>query len=178
MHWISVWFYEMGDILLRLAELYAEFRWGPTPASFDVLCKSESVRNVWKLLIRRKNLIRSLFFISDLSPPPHEWVPLKTQSLGWCWSYSHHIKGMFAALNYIPSRAAGTALFRLHPQKQLTICTVLAYQGFKSREGIISLKNSCWMIKDIGILESQNNLWKNSLIGGTRRLSIHFVFFF
>ena len=140
----------MGDILLRLAELYAEFRWGPTPASFDVLCKSESVRNVWKLWIRRKNLIMSLFFISDFfSPgPPHEWVPLKTQSFGWCWTYSHHIKRMFAALNYIPSRAAGSALFRLHPQTELTICTVLAYLGFKSREGIISLKNSWLMIKE------------------------------
>ena len=89
MHWISVRFYEMGDILLRLAELYAEFRWGPTPASFDFLCKSESVRNVWKLWIRRKNLIRSLFFISDFfSPPPRMspfenpkfWLMLNVQS--------------------------------------------------------------------------------------------------
>ena len=47
---------------------------------------------------------------------------------------------------------AGPALFRLHPQKELLIFTFLAYQAFKSRDGIISRKNSCGLIKDLGIL--------------------------
>ena len=36
--------------------------------------------------------------------------------------------------------AAGPALFRLHPQKGLTICICLTYQALKSREGIIFRK--------------------------------------
>ena len=32
---------------------------------------------------------------------------------------------------------AGPALFRFYPQKELIICTLLAYQGFKSQKGII-----------------------------------------
>ena len=41
------------------------------------------------------------------------------------------------AINIEEFNAAGPALFRLHHQKEHTMCTFLAYQGFKSRAGII-----------------------------------------
>ena len=41
---------------------------------------------------------------------------------------------------------------------------LLTYQALESREGIASQKNLA-VIKDLSILDSQNNIWTNSSIG-------------
>ena len=54
------------------------------------------------------------------------------------------------------SMQMGQHIMYYTPKKVLPVAFFLTYQGLKSRKGIISRKV---------ILDSQNNLWTNSLIG-------------
>ena len=49
--------------------------------------------------------------------------------------------------------------------KRYNICICFTLPGLKKPGRNHFTKNSCWMIKDLGILDSQNNLWTNSFIG-------------
>ena len=62
---------------------------------------------------------------------------------------------------YCSRNTAGSAYYVLHPQKDITICVFFNLPSFKNREGIISRK---FLLSDLGILVSQNDIWTNSCV--------------
>ena len=83
-------------------------------------------------------------------------VPLKeSNSANFSTSWFFESLPQVFHLLYLVPTPGGPAYYVFHPQKGITIWIFLTYQAFKSRGRNHFPKNSCWVIKDLGILDSQ-----------------------